>query len=52
MKSLVNIKNKIENEISNINNIYEKTNDKLSKSFLNKHEKLIKEENDMKERSD
>ena len=52
MENIVNIKTKIENEINNINNIYEKTKDELTKSFLNKHEKLIKEENDMKEQLD
>ena len=45
----IDVKNKIENEITNINKLYEETIDKLTKSFIIKHEKLVKEENDLKE---
>ena len=44
------LKNKIENEINQINKLYEKTIDDMTKSFLAKHENLIKEENDLKEK--
>ena len=46
----IDLKNKIEKEIENINKLYEETIDKLTKSFLIKHEKLVKEENDLKEK--
>jgi len=45
----IDAKNKIENEIQNNNKLYEETIDKLTKSFIVKHEKLAKEENDLKE---
>ena len=45
----INLKNKIENEINKINELYEKILNDLTQSFLIKHEKLIKEENDLKE---
>ena len=44
------LKNKIENEINKINNLYEETIDNLTKSYLKKHELLLKEENDLKEK--
>ena len=44
------VKNKIENEIKEINISYEKIDKEVSKSFELKHEKLIKEENDMKDK--
>ena len=50
LEKIKNLKNKIENEIDNINNLYEKTINDLTNSFLLKHEKLIKEENDIKEK--
>ena len=43
------LKEKIEKEITKINNLFEKANEDLKKSYQNKHEKLIKEENDIKE---
>ena len=46
----IDLKNKIENEIKNINKLYEETIDKLTKSFQIKHEELLKEENDLKEK--
>ena len=45
----IELKNKIESEINNINKLYVETIDKLTKSFKIKHEKLLKEENDLKE---
>ena len=44
------LKNKIENEINQINESYQKTIDVMTKSFQEKHEKLLKEENDLKEK--
>ena len=46
---ITDLKNKIENEINKINNLYDKTINDLTQSFLIKHEKLIKEENEIKE---
>ena len=46
----MNLKEKIENEIDKINNLYKNAVDELVKSFKIKHEKLIKEENDLKEK--
>ena len=40
---------KIQDEINFINHLYEKTINDLTKSFQIKHEKLLKEENDLKE---
>ena len=47
-QNLENIKEKIENEIKEINNAYEKVDKEVSKSFELKLEKLKKEEKDMK----
>jgi len=44
------VKNKIENEIKEINISYEKVDKEVTKFFELKHEKLIKEENDMKDK--
>ena len=41
---------KIEQQITEINNLYDKVNDEVTKSFVLKHEKLTKEENDIKEK--
>ena len=43
------LKEKIEGQITEINNLYEKINSEVTKSFEIKHEKLTKEENDMKD---
>ena len=48
----MDLKYKIENEIDNINNLYEKTIEDLKQSYIKKHEKLIKEENELKEKLD
>ena len=50
IQNIINIKEKIENEISNVNNLYEKVISDLTKSFQKKHEKLIKEEEGIKEK--
>jgi len=42
------IKNKIEKEIIEINKSYDKVDKEVSESYKLKHEKLIKEENDLK----
>ena len=39
-KNVINIKDKIENEISKINESYEKMNKEIKKSFELKHEQL------------
>ena len=44
------IREKIQEEILKINNLFEKTNDELTKSFQKKHEQLNKEENDIREK--
>ena len=44
------LKEKIEGEITKINNLYENIDTKVTNSYLLKHEKLTKEENDLKEK--
>jgi len=44
-----NIKEKIEKEMTEIDNLYDKINLEVTKSYEAKHEKLIKEENNLKE---
>ena len=44
------LKNKIEKEISEIDKLYEKVEKETSKSFESKHEKLIKEEKELKDK--
>jgi exonuclease VII large subunit len=46
----INLISKIENEINSINNIYDSTILDLTNSFNLKHEKLIKQEKDIKEK--
>ena len=48
-EKILNLKEKIEKEISSIDELYEKRNKDIADSFLKKHEKLIMEENDLKE---
>ena len=48
--NIINIKNKIENEINNINISYEKVEKETSKSFEIKHEILIKQEKEIKDK--
>ena len=45
---IIELKNKIENEINAINKLYEKTFEDLTNSFLKKHEALLKQENNIK----
>ena len=49
---IINLKNKIEEEINKLNILYEKTVKDLNESFKIKYEKLKKEENDIKEKLD
>ena len=49
-KNLMDIKYKIENEINLINESYEKMDKETSKYFELKHEKLIKEEKEIKDK--
>ena len=49
IEKTISLKNKIEKEINNINILYEKTMKDLISSFVQKHEKLIKIENNLKE---
>ena len=51
-KSVMNIKDKIENEIQKINELYEKMDKETTKSFELKHEQLIKEEKEIKDKLD
>ena len=48
----MNIKDKIENEIKKINELYEKMDKETTKSFELKHEQLIKEEKKIKDKLD
>ena len=50
LKKINSIKDKIQEEILKINNLFEKTNEELTKSFKRKHELLNKEENDIREK--
>ena len=47
---VVNLKEKIEKEISDIDILYDKINGEVTKSFEKKHEILINEENKLKEK--
>ena len=51
-KNVMNIKDKIENEIKKINELYEKMDKETTKSFELKHEQLIKEEKEIKDKLD
>ena len=44
------LKKKIENEILNLDKLYDKVNKEVTKSYKLKHEKLIKEENELKDK--
>ena len=48
----MNIKDKIENEIEKINELYEKMDKETTKSFELKHEQLIKQEKEIKDKLD
>ena len=50
IQKIINLKENIETEITNIDNLYEKVNNETTKSYELKHEKLNKEENDLKEK--
>ena len=50
LQNTVNLKKKIENEISEIDKLFDKVNNEVSKSFEKKHEKLIFDENKLKEK--
>ncbi len=43
------LKNKLENEINHIRELYEKTEQEITKSFITQHENLIQEEKKLKE---
>ena len=49
LSKIVSLKEKIEEEINKINNLFEKANEDLTKSFKIKHEKLNQEENEIRE---
>ena len=49
-QKIIDLKNRIENEINKVNNLYEKVIDELTKSFIKKHEELLKQENDIKDK--
>ena len=44
-QKVIDLNNKIDNEINKINNLYENTINDITKSYIKKHEILIKEEN-------
>ena len=46
----INLKDKIEKEITEIDKLYEIINDKVTKFYLKKHEELLNEENNLKEK--
>ena len=48
----MNIKDKIENEMKKINELYEKMDKETTKSFELKHEQLIEEEKKIKDKLD
>ena len=48
MEKVNQLKNKIEQEMKEIDSLYEKVNKETTKSYELKHEKLTKEENDLK----
>ena len=48
--NLVKLKDDIEKEINNINQLYDKTIKDITNSFIKKHENLVYEENNLKER--
>jgi len=49
-QKVIDLKNKIDNEINKLNELYRITINDITKSYLNKHELLIKEENEIKEK--
>ena len=49
-KKITNLKNKIEEEINKVNDLYEKTIKDLTLSYEKKHELLLIEENNLKEK--
>ena len=48
-QKVIELKNKIENEINKINKLYENVLNDITKSYIKKHEILLKEENELKE---
>ena len=50
IKKIIKLKDNIENEINNINKLYDETINDLTKSFKEQHEKLVEEENKLKEK--
>ena len=50
VEKAINLKNTIEKEITQINELYEKVDKEVTQTFLEKHEKLTKEENALKEK--
>ena len=50
IEKIINLKEKIENEINRINKLYDEIFQKVTSSFLEYHEMLLKKENDMKEK--
>ena len=50
LQQTINLKKKIENEMTEIDKLYDKVNNEVSNSFKKKHEKLMLEENKLKEK--
>ena len=49
-EKIIKLKNKIESGVGKINSLFDKTMEEVTNSYKRKHEKLLKEENDMKEK--
>ena len=49
-QKVISIKDKIEREIGKIDKLYDEVNSEIKNSFEIKHEKLIKKENDLREK--
>ena len=48
IEKTISLKEKLQKELIKINNIYEKINKEVTESYLIKHEKLYKEESELK----
>ena len=48
-QKVIDLKNKIENEINKVNELYENIKNDITKSYIKKHEILINEENELKD---
>ena len=49
IEKTIYLKNYIENEINEINNLYDKINLEITKSFIKRHEQLVNQEKELKD---